>query len=179
MRASWTPQDHLAPALSAGTPGVPSPTPRKAQSRSPFGYLPWRSPLAALPSASVSLSPPAFTLPRLLPVGLFISPLPPSLLWSKRERAKRSFCLPGVGLLSPRSVLCPLPPIAIVPRSEECAAQTCECPSFCLRPRRAADRGGGVPAGRTYWLGGPWGSPAARSSPPGVPSSQPRVSESG
>lgn len=133
----------MAPADSAGTPRDPSP----ALLCEALLFLPSRSPLAALPSDSVSLSP-ALSLRRLLPLGLFILPSASSswaraLSASEQEKRSEKQFLPRWGLTpSLRSVLCPLPlhpchrspPPAIVPLSGEYTAQTCESPPPLYAP---------------------------------------------
>lgn len=142
MRASRAPQHLLAPAGSAGTPGIPLPRLSQAPSRSPFWSSPSSSPHAALSSDSISLSsagflppppPPSWAVYSSLGLPLSGSCSPPR---SEREKGSGKQCLPPWGLtLSPRSLLCPHPlhpcpgPPSIVPGSGECAAKTCESAS--------------------------------------------------
>lgn len=148
----------------------PHPHPRlsRAPSRSPLWSSRWRSPLAALSSDSVSLSPPASSLLRLLPPGLLI---PPSACPSRarafcfgaREKPSGKQFLPLWGLTrSPRSVLCPLPrsipvPILLLPPlfpGPGCARHKLARPF--PRPRWVEAGGGGVPAAhksvRIFWF---------------------------
>ena len=195
MRANRAPQHLLAPEASAGTPGIPPSAVLPGAVPQPLQVLSFALSACSLSSDSVSLSPPASSLRRLLPLGRFIPPSA-SASWARalrfgaREKPSGKHFLPPWGLTrSPRSVLCPLPPPSLCPSSLHCSRVRGVCGtnlrvSF-LAPCWVEVGGGGVPAahksGPTFWFGGPWGRECWARAPqasgqPGAPAWSPQPS---
>lgn len=193
MRAIRAPQHLLAPEGSAGTPGIPPSAVLPGAVPQSLQVLSFALSACSLSSDSVSLSPSASSLGRLLPLRRFIPPSA-SASWARalrfgaREKPSGKHFLPPWGLTrSPRSVLCPLPPPSLSPSSLHCSRVWGVCSTNLrvpfLAPCWVEVGGGGVPAARksgpTFWFGGPWGlecwarAPEASDSqelPPGAPS---------
>lgn len=194
MRASRAPQHLLAPEGSAGTPGIPPSAVLPGAVPQSLQVLSFALSACSLSSDSVSLSSPASSLRRLLPLGRFIPPSA-SAFWARalrfgaREKPSGKHFLPPWGLTrSPRSVLCPLPPsipVSVLPPlfpGPGCVRHKLASPL----PRPLLGRGWRWrgsrcchKSGPTFRFGGPWGlecwarAPEASDSqelPPGAPS---------